>query len=296
MQPNPIGFSIHESLVVKAVPKKKKLLAHIIPGKLETYIFTTQEEYNQDYQDSFFAVTCKKSGWDCFRHYEILANGCIPLFINLESIPKNIMTFFPKDIISQTNKLYITMKNSENFMDYEETCNQYISKLLEHTRSYLTTKNMAKYILTQSGFDVKNVKNVLFLSGDTSPDYLRCLTLIGFKDLFGKNCHDFPKIPHIYEDYENIIKLYGKGINYSRKVNCDDYDETLDRSIIKNIKSHFYDVVIYGSVHRGSPLDSLVLKNYKKNEVVLLCGEDSHKCQIKDNYSSGVNFFIREFE
>jgi hypothetical protein len=199
---HPIGFSIHESLIVNEIPRKKKLLAHIVPGNLDTYIFTTADLYNQDYQESYFAITCKKGGWDCFRHYEILANGCIPLFTDVEKIPENVMTFFPKKLIRETNQLYLQIVNGE-ITDYDEICKGYISLLIDHTRTYLATKSMARYVLDQSGFS--HAKNVLFLSGDTYPDYLRCLTLTGFKDLLGKDCHDFEKVAHIYEDYPDDI-------------------------------------------------------------------------------------------
>ena len=42
------------------------------------------------------AITYKKTGWDCMRHYEILMNGCIPLFLDIESCPKKIMEDIPK--------------------------------------------------------------------------------------------------------------------------------------------------------------------------------------------------------
>ena len=79
----PISFSIPECKILKKIPEKKKLLAHIIPGRLNTYIFSDESDYYLDYQDSVFGITCKKAGWDCLRHYEILANGCIPLFLDL---------------------------------------------------------------------------------------------------------------------------------------------------------------------------------------------------------------------
>lgn len=41
-----------------------------------TYIFENEEEYYNDYKKSLFAITRKKGGWDCMRHYEILACGC----------------------------------------------------------------------------------------------------------------------------------------------------------------------------------------------------------------------------
>ena len=49
------------------------------------------------YSNSIFAITNKKLGWDCLRHYEILMNGCIPLFLNIEDCPKLTLTTLPKD-------------------------------------------------------------------------------------------------------------------------------------------------------------------------------------------------------
>ena len=37
----------------------------IIPGNMETYIFTDAETYWEDYQKSYFGLTWKKAGWDC---------------------------------------------------------------------------------------------------------------------------------------------------------------------------------------------------------------------------------------
>lgn len=244
-------------------------------------------------------MTYKKSGWDCFRHYEILANGCIPYFINLEGIPKNIMTHFPKEIIQETNKLYVKMRDekdleSEDYKKCIQKCNEYIEKLLDYTRKHLTTRAMATYMLEKAGFDVNHVKRVLILSEKTEVDYLRCLTVEGLKDLYGKDCHDFPKIPHIYQNYsENIKNLYGKGINYSKLFSDDCYDQELDQHLIQNIKNHYYDVVIYGSVHRGMPLISLISSHYEPKEVIYLCGEDQHNCAYKKQESS-LNIFIRE--
>ncbi len=77
---NPISFSIPAEKIVQDVPVKTKMYATVIPGVASTYKFHTEELYYKDYQTSCFAITKKKAGWDCLRHYEILANGCIPLF------------------------------------------------------------------------------------------------------------------------------------------------------------------------------------------------------------------------
>ena len=101
----PISFSIPKSKIVKQVPKKDKMIAYIIPGDQKTYIYDSEKEYYADYQRSYFAHTKKKkAGWDCMRHYEILANGCIPIFENIDSIPPNTMTNFPKKFLKKYMK------------------------------------------------------------------------------------------------------------------------------------------------------------------------------------------------
>lgn len=37
-----------------------------------------EHRYYDDYSRSYFAVTRRKGGWDCMRHYEILAAGTHP--------------------------------------------------------------------------------------------------------------------------------------------------------------------------------------------------------------------------
>lgn len=273
----PIGFSIPECKIINHVPEKFKKFATVIPGDLKTYIFETESEYYKDYQMSMFGKTCKKGGWDCLRHYEILANGCIPWFENLDLCPKNTMTHFPKEMVKNA-------MNSENFD---------ISLLLDYTRKNLTTKAMAKYILSTIG--LSSIKSVLFLSQDISPDYLRCVTLHGFKEIFGKDCHDYPCIPHLYTDYADSSNLYGKGMTYTCLLDKSTTRNNLfDNTLENDIQNHKYDIIVYGSVHRGLPFWDIVNKYYKTSEIVLICGEDldqqnQHKCEYK-NY----NLFVRE--
>ncbi len=68
-------------------------------------------------------------------------------------------------------------------------------------------------------------------------------------------------------------KVY-KGITYTNIL-----DQSLhDNNIINDIKNKYYDIVIYGSYHRGMSYYDLVSRIYKKNEIILLCGEDCHNC------------------
>ena len=293
---NPITFSISFDKIVKNIPQKTKLLSNLIPGKLETYIYNNETDYYEEYRKSYFATTTKKAGWDCMRHYEILANGCIPYFPNIESCPVNTMALLPKNLILEGNNLYnsIKHKNIDDLTEKEiSECNILIAKLLDFTRCNLTTNTLATYILEKTNYS--SVSRILYLSGNTDPDYLRCVTLQGFKELYGSNCHDYPKIQHIYKSNNiNYGALYGKGISYTNILDESLHDNNLDNNIINDIKSKYYDIVIYGSYHRGMPYYDLITQIYKKNEIILLCGEDCHKCNYRNWLNKGHYVFVRE--
>ena len=107
----PISFAIPKSKILKEIDyHPKNILAPLIPGKLNTYIYDNENSYYEMYKKSIFALTYKKAGWDCLRHYEILMNGCIPLFLDIENCPKNIITTLPKvkliDLLNEFNNIF----------------------------------------------------------------------------------------------------------------------------------------------------------------------------------------------
>lgn len=275
----PISFSIPESKIVKHVPNKTKLFADYKPGV--SYIFSKEEEYYKGYQEAVFGYTRKKVGWDCLRHYEILANGCIPYFEDIDSMPPNTMKNFPRDLVKEA------MKNAtiDNY-------HFYIEKLLNYTRNNLDTITSAKYVLEKCG--VPKAESILYLSSDPSPDYMRCLLLHGFKMLLGERCVDVVKIPHIYDSYpvEQTEKLYGKGFSYTRMIP----DVYCNRENIPvRILNNEFDLIIYGSIHRGMPYRDFV-KHVYKNKVAYVCGEDHPvcNCDLRGLDSADDNIFIRE--
>lgn len=264
----PISFSIPECKIVKEIPAKTQLLATNIPGKSETYIFPTEAEYYADYQRSVFAITHKKAGWDCLRHYEILANGCIPYFTDLSECPQEMLALFPKNLVKEA-----MIASSKPGFDPIP----HIQALLEYTRTHLTTEAMARYVLEAS--NNKEAKSVLFISGDDYTDYLRCLTLHGFKMLFKSACHDVNKVPHLYDTFpeDQVAGLYGKGFSYSRTLKYEEMrDDTKDQTLFDDILNRRYDIVIFGSVHRGTPCFDLIAQIYPPEKILYLCGEDGH--------------------
>lgn len=286
----PISFSIHKSKIISEIPKKTKMIAHVIPGKTDTYIFKKEEDYYNDYRSSYFGITMCKAGWDCMRHYEILANGCIPYFIKIGSIPKNTMFNFPKEIIKKTNKIYETLsKNPDKIMNHIDELHLYINQLLIYCRTHLTNDAIASYILEKTGFT--SVKKILFLCTDIAqPDYLRCMTLTGFKDIFGADCHDWPKVKHIYTD-----NIEMPGFTFTNNVPITAHDDNLDKTIFRDIYDKKYDIIIYGSLHRALPFHNIVKEIYKPKEIIYLCGEDFHICNT-DIYDIHPDSFIFQRE
>ena len=52
-----------------------------------------------------------------------------------------------------------------------------------------------------------------------------------------------------------------------------------------------FDLIIYGSIHRGLPFVDIVRQSYEPEKVVYICGEDCHRCE----YMHLPNLFLREF-
>jgi hypothetical protein len=93
----PIHFAIPKEKIstLRHLPKIR-VRAHSDPRDRSTYTFQTEQDYYADYAQSLFAFTMRKGGWDAMRHYEIMANGCIPLFLDLSECPHTTLMQLPK--------------------------------------------------------------------------------------------------------------------------------------------------------------------------------------------------------
>jgi len=287
--PLPIGFSISAHKIVEEIPEKDQDFAFIIPGKIDTYIYKEESHYYQDYQRSYFAVTNVKGGWDCMRHYEILANGCIPYFLDLDKCNSKVMHLLPKALIKEAMNLegvsYLKIDHTKfNKKRYYEI----LTKLLEHTRRYLTTKHMAAYMLRQVDYNENGP--ILFLTTKVEPDYMPDCILAGLKELYQERVIDVPKIDFLYKSYKGDVKtLYGRGMSYTKLVD----DLPIDReNIEQRIRNKEFDLIIYGSVHRGLPYHNLIKQMYESERIIYICGEDCHQCEYKNLPS----LFLREFD
>ena len=92
----PLEKFIAEQAFEDGLHKKTRAIAHCDPRDRATYIFDTEDEYYQQYRESFFGITIRKAGWDCMRHHEIVSQGTAPLFIDLEACPRWTLHRLPR--------------------------------------------------------------------------------------------------------------------------------------------------------------------------------------------------------
>lgn len=142
----PIGYSIHKSKLYQGKKHIEKEISFSVPSmdnctptSSSKYIFETEKDYYRDYQISKFGLTRKKGGWDSMRHYEILANKSIPIFENIDFCPDFTLTNLPKKLLSEVEKKYRTMSDSE----YQF----YLDELFGFTEQFLTTDKSVQQLL-----------------------------------------------------------------------------------------------------------------------------------------------------
>jgi len=290
----PLSFSIPDECVVESVPKKEVLLASMIPGELSTYKYGKNDEdaYYDMYRKSRFAITKKKGGWDCLRHYEILMNGCIPLFENLKKCPEHTMTTYPKHLNDEAHELYNNWQETEeNIEKYNILC----STFLEHTRKFCTTSYASKIVLS----NIKNgnkIKNILLVACNDGHNYSREFTWIGLKryiqSIFGVAV-EYPKRSVLYKDFD-IHSTQTCVFTYSRRLE-NDY-EMEESEIIDKINNNFWDLIIYGKVgpdeYCDFPLFDIVKTKYNREKLAFIFGGDEpFNVKITNRYEHHLNFF-----
>ena len=314
----PLSYCIPDECIASdedALKNKHIVIADLIPGEPYTYRYGAdqEDEYNQSYRESRFAITHKKGGWDCLRHYEIMANGCIPIFKNLNTCPPLILTTFPKELIIDANATLLPWKK-----EYVPKYNETVSKMLTHVREHCSTSATIQYFLSTMETvnpNIKKVKNVLLIQGNCGINYTRETFWIGLKRYIQSVngvATEYPKMNFLYDTFsENKKGLYGNGFTYSSRLK-DDYQFT-NEDIINNLKNRFWDLIVYGKVgpdesfegsHPNMPLWEHVFKRYGKHEIVFLYGGDECIDITYDNrykkhimyHSQFANCYVRELQ
>ena len=286
----PISFSIPPSSIRTPLPSDRRthLVSPIVPGY--PYAFADHDQYLSTYSRSFFAVTHRKAGWDCFRHLEILAAGSAPLMIDVNRITEFSMIHYPKDAFAQ-----ILEQAQAGGVPSPEAYLALRSFVIER----LTTKAMASYILDRA--HLTDVGKVLFVDAQhpNSIDYLSTLTLIGLKEILGTNCVPLFSPPWIYQDFQaDVSHLYGRGFGTTRVLDPQlrSTEEAEAPPLFEALDQ--FDTVVVGSISRNRGLAHQLSHAFPPDRTIWIHGEDTPPLPeaIRDYRASGPHLFVRSID
>lgn len=97
-QVRPMGFSIPEEKLLEAsdldAPRPRRFPTHVVDEEVQRLVggqtdhaFVSEQAYNSDLRCSRFGITTRRAGWDCLRHLELAAQGCVLCFRDLDRKP-----------------------------------------------------------------------------------------------------------------------------------------------------------------------------------------------------------------
>lgn len=262
----------------------------IYPG--HPYSFELLSGYMDSYSEYSYALTHRKSGWDCFRHVEILASGSVPFMPDARLIPDYTMVHYPKLFLVEVANHLLTNRGTLSTRDRES--------LHRYFENHLTSSAMASYLLKASPQVGKG--KVLFVDHaiGTMPDYQSVLTLIGLKQVMGDRVIAGYPVPYIYQDWiGNARELYGRGFGYTRVLpkvvrSAEELDDNLNA--LNGGDFSRIDLLVVGSITRNFERALNLLKVFPASRTVWIHGEDEGPtaAEISLYKEFGVTVFVRE--
>jgi hypothetical protein len=264
----PLSYSIPLKCIKSLDETNKiRMFSPLVPGDRRTYIYEDEDSYNDNYKESWFAVTYKKGGYDCLRHYEILANNAIPFYIDIDKIPEKTMTTFPKKIVKRAMK---TLDERKTTTLDNRVFDSIVKELHEYTINNLTCEKMASNFITlinrlnhcsKQSHELK----VLMIT-NRNMNYSMMSLAYGLRMNCKNNFIDFPKMGSLYDRTQYNLHITD--------------DTLIDRSDIDNkLRNKYYDYVIIGSVGPDDKwaydyYEQFVQSVYKKTEIIYIFGGD----------------------
>lgn len=274
----PLPFAFPRELMVDAVPDKRTVWAEVVPGLRETYRFGPgqSDDYYRQYRRARFAFTWKKGGWDCLRHYEILASGCIPVFRDLDKCPEHTLSSFPKALVLEAMGTLLPWTDGK-----VDLYDGLARRLLEHAHRHVSCTALARRFLGHMGVRSQRPR-VLVLPCHHRVSYSRETLLIGLKRV--AECVEFPTIDYLYRDHPDheVARLTGHGYGYARRIERSG-ESWSRRTIRESIRDRAWDLVVYGKMGLderrpgsvpSSPLWHDVSSTYGPEEIAFVYGGD----------------------
>ena len=205
----PVGFGVPKSYFVDKVPRTKSfewmpLMPKPTPahGAYEAAI-EDEDLFREMYSQSYFAWTHARGGWDCLRHYEIIAAGSVPFFYDIDRCPRNSLGHLPKELLLKARSLpgvnhimthgssYTTASSlgGVNFKKHGHIDATHFNvtayyeladEILAFGRKHLTAGAVVAYMLKMLG--IEEPKHVLVVTRMTF-DYIEATTMFGLAEL-----------------------------------------------------------------------------------------------------------------
>lgn len=152
----PIGFGIPDWHVRPIALEQKSQLfqTHVQDTEFAkdiNYKFTEEKEYFDDLAKSLFGITMRKGGWDCMRHYEIMAAGSVVMFKHFTEKPPLCAPQCP-DFVSYTDRNDFMEKSGRLLTDGKPN-GEYVRILLRQREWLLanaTSSARAKHLIRQA--------------------------------------------------------------------------------------------------------------------------------------------------
>lgn len=313
-----LPFSIPSEYVVDdddPTPKTDMLAitrASFVANINEPYRFgpSDEQEYLQQFKRAYFAKTMKRGGWDCLRHYEIMAAGCIPLFINLDKCSPYTLVSLPREIILKTDP-------SEQYLLDREKYKELRLSMLKWVREKCTAEAVLRNLFIPRV--KKDFKRVLLVRGHEGVNYLREMVWIAMirylQTVENSVVGELPRITYLYNDYpiSSLGNLHGNGYGYARKLDPNQKNSITDtEELTAKTQAGYWDLVVYGKTGpdelEGGGEERLLwqdVKNkYQRDQIVFLYGGDEpFNLQLIDRYTTHLRqnaqygvCFVRELE
>jgi hypothetical protein len=283
----PISFS-NPRRVSTLQGQRVRFLSEVIPG--EPYAFHDEDRYLQQYRESFFGLSTKKAGWDCFRHLEIAFSGSIPLVPGIGATPPGVMFAYPKSTWAE-------ILAELSFNGPRIPSDGLIRNLAEYSEEYLSSRAMATFmldVLDYQGGPVAFVDDQL----DSWVDYQSIFSLIGLARVLGDSLA-VPAIPdYLVSPFSTDQNLYGRGFGYVGALEglTPSSFETVTSTGIRD-RFDSFELVIFGQFFRDFPISGLGRQRaWDRTKLVGILGDDYPVTQgtIRRLAASGGKFFVRE--
>lgn len=264
--------------------RQKKTLSVIVPSdhNSQSVTFDTEQAYYEEYSSSFFAFTFKKAGWECMRHYEIMSNGAIPLFLDIAHCPEHAVVSLPKQLLQCINKVVHSIldiadqdpkdreqrkfeiqqiqresSSPDKAMQMKAVYDYFSPTLHRYTEQFMSTKSAATNFLRVMERSIdRPIKRVLILDAvsteKTGTCYQSDLLLSGLNEVSSLEfVVDFPRKNWNYKDFKG--NSYGNCFTFCRLITDSEKAAAVrnEDSITRMIEEHEFDVIVYARMSQA---------------------------------------------